>query len=225
MGADTAPPAARPRLTGYANGRARREVIVGVATENFAENGFDAATILEIAAACGISRAGLLHHFPDKEALLRAVLEERDAEDRARFQPYVDVGGAMGVLAGMIDLAARNRLVPGMIKLFVRLSAEAAAEHHPAHAFFVERYDRIVSGTARALRSAARAGFLRNGTDPEIAATRLAAFMDGLQSTWLFRRDVDMAMHLEAEILDLLTAKGARELARVRSLVPLVPPG
>jgi AcrR family transcriptional regulator len=31
-----------------------------------ARSGFTAATILEIAAACGISRAGLLHHFSSK---------------------------------------------------------------------------------------------------------------------------------------------------------------
>ena len=64
----TAHPEAKAR--GYAKGRARREAIVHEASAQFADKGFTSATILDIAAACDISRAGLLHHFPDKEALL-----------------------------------------------------------------------------------------------------------------------------------------------------------
>src|SRR5690349_23462350 len=65
---------------GYAKGDARRELIVEVATEIFGTQGFRAATMLQIAAACGISRTGLLHHFPTKESLLEAVLAHRDAD-------------------------------------------------------------------------------------------------------------------------------------------------
>ena len=109
---------------GYAKGRARRDAIIRTASGHFAERGFLSATILEIAAACGISRAGLLHYFPDKEALLEAVLEARDVEDQQRFAPYTQGAGAIGVLRGMVDLADHNRLVPGLIELFVRLSSE-----------------------------------------------------------------------------------------------------
>ena len=63
---------------GYAKGDARRELIVDVASEIFGTQGFRAATMLQIAAACGISRTGLLHHFPTKESLLGAVLARRD---------------------------------------------------------------------------------------------------------------------------------------------------
>src|ERR1700712_2421368 len=146
---------------GYAKGRARRDAIIRTASEHFADRGFLSATILEIAAACGISRAGLLHYFPDKEALLETVLEQRDDEDRHRFDPYIDAAGAMGVLRGMVDLADHNRLVPGLIELFVRLSSEAASSNHPAHDYFIERYRRIRVGTERALAGALRAGYLK----------------------------------------------------------------
>ena len=63
---------------GYAKGDARRELIVDVASDIFGTQGFRAATMLQIAAACGISRTGLLHHFPTKESLLEAVLARRD---------------------------------------------------------------------------------------------------------------------------------------------------
>lgn len=192
----------------YAKGRARRKAIVRVASGHFAEKGFTNATILDIAAACGISRAGLLHYFPDKEALLEAVLEERDREDRQRFSPYVQADGSIGVLKGMIDLADHNRLTPGLIDLFARLSTEATDPAHPAHKYFTERYVRIRSGTARALRSAARAGYLRENLDADDSALRLTALMDGLQAQWLLDPSIDMSRHVRAAILDLLTPAG-----------------
>lgn len=198
---------------GYAKGRARRAEIIHTAARQFAEKGFDSATILDIAAACGISRAGLLHYFPGKESLLAAVLEDRDREDRLRFRPYARIRGGLGVLRGMVDLAEHNRLVPGLIELFVKLTAEASAPDHPAHAYFVERYDRIHRGTAQALRRAAEAGHLRQDVDHEDAAIRLTSLMDGLQAQWLLNKRIDMARHVQAAILDLLTPSGAEAFA------------
>jgi AcrR family transcriptional regulator len=210
-----ASPASTPALRGYAKGRARRDAIIHTAAEQFAEKGFLSATILEIAAACGISRAGLLHYFPDKESLLETVLEARDDEDQARFAPYIEAAGALGVLRGMVDLADHNRLVPGLIELFVRLSAEASAPGHPAQEYFVARYDRIRTGTERALRGAARAGHVRPEVDPAAASIRLTALMDGLQAQWLLDRRIEMAEHIEAAIREWLTPAGAELFDRV----------
>lgn len=206
-----------PRRRGtYATGRARREKIILTASEQFAERGFRGATILEIAAACKISRAGLLHHFPDKEALLAAVLQHRDAEDRDRFRPYVREPHGLGILAGIVDLAAHNEQVRGLIELFVRVSAEASAPDHPAHEYFAQRYARITKGTAASLRAAQRAGYVRRQLDPEDTSIRLTALMDGLQANWLLDRRLDMAGHMRRAVLDLLTASGRREFERVR---------
>lgn len=194
---------------GYAKGRARRRAIVEVAAQQFAQRGFVNATIREIAAACAISRAGLLHHFPDKAALLQAVLEDRDVKDHDWFRPYARFPGGVGILRGMVDLAARNSQVPGLVELFARLSVEATDRGHPAHAYFCERYERIRAGTARALRSAARAGHLRPGTDPDEAAVCLTAVMDGLQVQWLLDSRIDLAQHARAAIMELLTTAGA----------------
>ncbi|MFF2351444.1 TetR/AcrR family transcriptional regulator [Kitasatospora sp. NPDC058115] len=194
---------------GYAKGRARRAAIIQTAAEHFAQRGFRAVTILDLAAACDISRAGLLRYFPDKDALLQAVLEDRDRLDRERFRPYTRLGGGLGVLRGMVDLAGHNELVPGLIELFVRLSGEASDPEHPAHAYFADRYERIRRGTAQALRAAREAGHLRGDVDPEEAAVRLTALMDGLQAQWLFDRSVDMARHVRAAVLALLDEPGA----------------
>jgi len=50
--------------------------VVEVATRLFAEQGYDGTSIEAVQAAAGVSRGSLYHHFPGKEALFWAVLEE-----------------------------------------------------------------------------------------------------------------------------------------------------
>lgn len=54
----------------------RRRSILDSATAAFAARGFDGARTREIAAAAGISEALLYQHFPSKQALHEAVLED-----------------------------------------------------------------------------------------------------------------------------------------------------
>lgn len=192
---------------GYTTGRARRSEIIQIATRLFGEQGFNATTLLGIAQECGISRAGLSHHFPTKESLLEAVLETRDQEDLEQFRRNGsrDRDG-LGILRGMIDLARYNSTVPGLIALYALLSAEAASPTHPAHDYFVQRYDRIRRGTARALHRARDAGYLVRGVDPDTAALELTALMDGLQLQWLLDPfAVDMVAVMTKRLQRLIT--------------------
>jgi AcrR family transcriptional regulator len=75
-------------------GQATRAHLVDVATRLFAAHGYDGTSIEMVLAESGASRGSLYHHFPGKDALFWAVLEnlepqiaarvaeaERDAED------------------------------------------------------------------------------------------------------------------------------------------------
>lgn len=55
--------------------RSKRDRILEVAHDAVIAKGFDATSIDEIAAAVEISRAGFFYHFPDKNALARALIE------------------------------------------------------------------------------------------------------------------------------------------------------
>lgn len=50
--------------------------IVREATRLFSERGFDGTTLQDIAGAVGVTKPAVLHHFPSKEHVQKAVLEE-----------------------------------------------------------------------------------------------------------------------------------------------------
>ena len=65
---------ARATDTTRQRGEATRQLLLEEATRQFAETGFNGTSLAAIAAACGLGNAGVLHHFPSKQRLYKAVL-------------------------------------------------------------------------------------------------------------------------------------------------------
>jgi AcrR family transcriptional regulator len=57
-------------------GEATRAHLVDVATRLFAAHGYDGTSIKAVLAESGVSRGSLYHHFPGKDALFLAVMED-----------------------------------------------------------------------------------------------------------------------------------------------------
>jgi AcrR family transcriptional regulator len=156
----------------------------------YGEAGYLGSSLREIAKRVGITHAGLLYYFPTKEALLAAVLERRDAEDREREQLEVQPG--LEVLRHFVALAGHNVRHPGIVDLYSRLAAEAVSADHPAHGYFERHY--------RAARDSVVESFRVLATDGS-----LIALMDGLQVQWLTTPDqVDLVGSLRFYLQNLL---------------------
>lgn len=207
----------------YPKGERRRAQIIKAAFEAFGTVGYRNASMLQLAADCGVSRAGLLHHFPTKEALLAAVLEERELRDDATFFP-AGVRDGLEFFAGLVRLVAHNQANPGIVSLFAVLSAEASDPNHPAHAYFVARYERTRAATQRAIDDLAARNLLRDHVDPTGVAIDIVALLDGLQIQRLLAPDrVDMPTRLRARLHDIIAVELPIESTEDQS-APASPP-
>ena len=79
--ADGAPPGRRE-----ATKAANRAAIVAAAREVFADIGFGAASVRDIIRRTGLATGTFYNYFPDKESLLREILEDTAQQARARVQ-------------------------------------------------------------------------------------------------------------------------------------------
>lgn len=167
----------------------RRAEIVRAAVEVIAERGYRGAALGTVAERVGLTQQGLLHYFPTKEALLVAVLEERDRWDTGGG-PRASAGAwRLDLLASLVDY---NAMRPGIVQTFSALLGESVTEGHPAREFFAERYAQV-RGEMTAVLRAEFGEHLPSGLTPEQAAPLLTAVMDGLQYQWLLAPEaVDM---------------------------------
>ncbi|TCC48731.1 TetR/AcrR family transcriptional regulator [Kribbella capetownensis] len=184
----------------YAKGVAKREEILTAALEVIARQGYRKTSTKELAAAVGLSEAGLLHYFGSKEKLFDAVLRARDEADVDRF----DESDLIDKLTAIIR---HNSDVPGLVQLYSTFSAEAGDPQHPSHPYFVERYARLRESLADAVRARQAAGTFSPAADPVLIATLLIALSDGLQVESQFGLPVEPA-DLLTHVVDLLGSAG-----------------
>ncbi|MHA6507699.1 TetR/AcrR family transcriptional regulator [Tessaracoccus sp. Y1736] len=201
---------AGPRGT-YRKTAGTRARILDAALQVFGVQGYEAGSLREVAALAGISQAGLLHHFPNKVALLSAVLERRDEGASA-----LTMGKPPGieVLGWLVEYARESAFKPGEIELFAVLSAEATRPEHPANAYMRRRYEWVTDIAGESLAAARDQGHLKPGLDPLRVASQMFALWDGLQIQWLLKvNDVNVAEGIE-HFLDLHLVRPLRELLR-----------
>ncbi|MEV7976753.1 TetR/AcrR family transcriptional regulator [Streptomyces sp. NPDC086519] len=174
----------------YTKTPARRAEIVRAARDSFAEHGFAKASLRDIAERVGITHAGLLHHFRNKDELLAAVLAERDTEEWEYAQSQVANMDHLAPYLG--DLLRHHQQAPELMRLWIELAVAASRPDHPAHGYFVWRYDKVRENFAQGMREKAEQGALHEALAPEHAATLLQAVLNGLQLQWLLDQDLDV---------------------------------
>jgi AcrR family transcriptional regulator len=151
---------ARPRSQGF---DAQRDQLLAAAARLFANQGYTATTMQQVAEAAGLGKATLYHYVRDKPALLAAI-----------------AGGHVARLEALVGEVAAEALPPEphlarLIERFLRAYAHAQHEHRvltedvkflpaPEREALLEGQRRVVQAFADAVAA------LR----PELAAARLA---------------------------------------------------
>lgn len=183
----------------YAKSVQVKQRIVDAALTVFAESGYRATTMKEIAARAEISQRGLVHHFPSKEDLLLEVLaryEEESATLMAEDSGHRQIDGLLAVARHNLERSA-------ILELQNLLSAEGTAADHPAHERFRRRYDDLRWVLADAFTTIAERGGVRDDIPADMLATMYTALLDGLQLQWLYNRDAVDVEHTLRTFLSL----------------------
>ncbi|MFJ2557037.1 MULTISPECIES: TetR/AcrR family transcriptional regulator [unclassified Streptomyces] len=181
----------------------RRADILRATLEVIAERGYRGATLGAVAERAGLTQQGLLHYFPTKEALLLAVLEERDQWDTGGRSDGRR-GWRLDLLGSLVEY---NAMRPGIVQTFSALLGESVTESHPAREFFTRRYTQVRAEMTEVLRSEF-GDRLPGGLTPEQTAPLLTAVLDGLQYQWLLDPE---SVDMPAAFRDFLTLLRAEE--------------
>jgi AcrR family transcriptional regulator len=165
---------------------ARRARIVDQAIHVIGERGYYGFTVQEVAKACGLSNAGLLHHFPSREHLFLAALHELEAGEAEAMAPLVAAaerarGGdraRQAVLDVLRTLVQRAIARPQLVRFFAEVQVEALNPSHPAHEWWRRRESETMGLFARLLAP--------HCDDAEAVARQLLALIDGISLRWLW---------------------------------------
>ncbi len=122
-------------------GHNRREQILGIAMDLFSRQGFGGTTTRQIAQASGVSEAIIFRHFPGKQELYWAVIEQkcRDAGQRQELlrQRLNQAKSDREVFAQIAeDILTGNRNDPSRVRLLLF----AALENHQLSERFFQTY-------------------------------------------------------------------------------------
>lgn len=189
----------------YAKTFQRRADIVEAATAVFSTRGYHSGSLREIARELDLSLTSLVHHFPTKSELLLAVLERSDAE----AESVSPIAEDEDIRTALKQRWLYNYTHPELLRLLAIMASEASAPDHPAHAWFIERYERVVREFAAWIERDKAAGRIHADVDAVGSAHIIAGGWDGLQLQWLLRPDRDLTAEFELLVNRILPAVGA----------------
>src|SRR2546425_4364871 len=179
--------------------RATRDTILEVAFRRFAECGYERTSLDAIAEEVGIRRTSVLHHFPSKAALYRAVvLQPFEWVQRVLAEVPADLVGwprVEAVLDATFRFFADN---PD----FVRLARREAAEGGPV--FYDELADALrplFDGAVRFLENEMKAGRIRRHDPRQVLFTGYGAIVAYFSDAPLVAA-LDKRNHFNHRVLD-----------------------
>ncbi|MFU8946506.1 TetR/AcrR family transcriptional regulator [Mycetocola zhadangensis] len=179
--------------------------ILSAASAVFAERGFNGGSLTDIATGAEMTRPGVLHHYPSKQAVLLALLDRRDQElqqllpdtaswDLVEFLEYFE-------RASVVILSNRE-----LVQLAHALTAEAAAPDHPARPWVVKRHRRLRADFVRAIENSKRVGTVPAEFDSAALAGAMLGAIEGIENQWLVDREFDAAAAIRMHIQLVLQA-------------------
>lgn len=145
-----------------------REAILRAASQVIVDKGIDALTLGAVAHAAGVSKGGLLYHFPNKEALVAGMINYLIDEFEAVLQQEFDHDDALGTPGQWIRAYVRASIRFNRQTLALLMNLASAVTTNPAFMEPAQAYEKRWQERLEA-----------SGIDP-IRATIIQLACDGL---------------------------------------------
>jgi AcrR family transcriptional regulator len=142
-----------------------RDEILRVAAEQFARSGYKGASLQDIAAEVGCSKAALLYHFATKDAILLALVAPA-AQTLAELVAHLET---------LDDAAVQSAAIDGFVDLVLRYRREVTLIYQVIPQFLLEP----AFADVRPLTEVLCAAFAGRSTDPA-AVTAAKVLLSGI---------------------------------------------
>lgn len=179
------------------NREARRRAILDAAKQRFADQGFHATGMADIAAASGVTPANLYRYFPAKEAIVCAIADE---------QREAVAAVTAGALAGPDPVAALDGLLRHYLeeardrtqsRLWLEILTETARNERVRAAIALDDAA-VKQGFATLIARGIAAGAYSPALDIGAATVFLIALIDGAVGRMAIEPDFDLAQATDA---------------------------
>lgn len=158
--------------------------IVQAAVKLFARQGYHKTTIADITQAIGLTSGAIFHHFPNKEAILEAVIDsvKRGLLEYAEIANRAGSGSFVVVEETVQTMCGHFKRRPEATICLAVLATEFAGDDHSMETKLKQVYDIFVTSFARILENN------ESVTDPRAAAIAFFAAAQGIAVQGLLRK-------------------------------------
>lgn len=167
-------------------GDARRVVILAAATKEFAMKGYATSRIADIAKSAGVTDAGILHHFPTKQELFMAVVQQREDAYHVLNEPVTSARDLFDKMILSVQEAARE---PNLVRFRVMLTGASLVKGHPIEGRASRQLADALTNYTPVLERAVAQGELAPGLDARQVILELLALNEGIREQWAILPD------------------------------------
>lgn len=157
-----------------------RQGILQAALDSFSRQGYDAASVAEICALAGVSKGAFYYHFPTKQGLFLALIEDWLKNlDRRLQQAQISadrVPTALLMMSGELEQIFTQ--AEGRLGMFLEFWRQASRDPQ-VWALLISPYRRYQDWFAGLIETGIREGSLRQ-IDPQVASRLLVATAVGM---------------------------------------------
>lgn len=155
-----------------------RRTILDAAARVFAEKGFAAMTLQEVAERAELTKGALYFHFSNKESLAVEIVTTY----AARWEPLIEEVERLGLSPMETLVEILNRTAEAFrTEVPIQAAARLQIERSLIHADVPTPYVGWINAMSRLTRAAKEAGELREGLEPEAAAHVIVSSFFGMQ--------------------------------------------